>query len=185
MKIFNLTQYALIKANKYIDANCGGKYNRKEAYNIGGIGVGKLRYKSGIDTIEKLDTEEQFRANLETFRGGLGIYVRSLSFNYILAIPFSEIMNVSLVKKVDTIKEGGFSWTKKLMGLGMPYHYARVMLLEQEIVETNDAFLSIETIEESFVFRLKRLNPQKIEDYFKEGPYSSIFVSDIQWYKYV
>ena len=185
MKIFNLIQYGGIKAENYILEHCGGRYKRKEAYNIGGIGVGKLRYKSGIDTIDALDTQEQFRANLETFKSGLGIYVRSLTFNYLIAIPSAEILNISLVKKVDHIKDAGFSWTKKLMNIGMPYHYARIMLLDQEIVETHDPYLMIETIDESYEFRVKRYNPEKIEYYFKEGPYSSIFVSDINWYKYV
>jgi len=44
MKLFNLIQYGGIKAENYIQDHCGGRYKRKEAYNIGGIGVGKLRY---------------------------------------------------------------------------------------------------------------------------------------------
>lgn len=185
MQIFNLIQYAGIKAEKYISAQCGGRYTRKEAYHIGGIGVGGLRYKSGIGDIDFLDTQERFRANTETFRQGLGLYVRSLSFNYLLAIPSQEITSISLSKKTDSLQQTGFSWTRRLMNMGMPYHYARVMLLEQEIVETHDMFLTIDTLERSIVFRVKRQNPTKILQYFQYGPFADRFSEDIKWYEYV
>ena len=184
MQIFNLTQYAGIKAEKYIQSNCGGRYTRKEAYGIGGIGVGKLRYRSGIGTIDNLDTQERFRANMETFRQGLGIYVRSLSYNYLLAIPTKEIIKLELIKDVDLLKETSFSWTRKLLDLGMPYHYARVMLLDQEISETHEPYLSIETLGGDLQFLIKRYDPQKILHYFQEGPFSSIFSSRIESFKY-
>jgi len=60
------------------------------------------------------------------------------------------------------------------MNIGLPYHYARIMLLDQEIEETHDAYLTIETLDQSFEFRVKRSNPEKIVHYFSEGPYSSI-----------
>lgn len=183
MKIFNLTQYAAIKADKYISSHCGGRYKRKEALNFGGIGIGKLRYIDGIDTINNLETQERFRANLETLKSGLGIYVRSLTYNYLIAIPQRDILSISITKEADIIKEAAFSWTRKLINLGISYPYARVMLLENEIVKTHEINLDIVTTENIMRFVVKRLDPTKTIKYFEEGPFSTLFSSDIKWYK--
>ena len=159
MKSFILTQYAKLKADKYINTHCGGKYTNKEAYQIGGIGIGKLRYDSGVDVVDQIDTEERFRANIEIFREGLGIYIRSLSYNYLLTISAAELTNITLVKQEDVLKTTEFSYTKRLMQWGLPYHYARVLLLDQEIIDTHESFLKIETVDDSFRFLVKRYNP--------------------------
>lgn len=185
MKVFNLMQYGALKAEKYINSHCGGKYTRKSAYEIGGIGIGRLRYKSGIDTIEQIDTEERFRANLENYQAGLGIYVRSLSYNYLLAIPRAEIMSISLTKEEDELRSASFSWTGKLMNLGMPYHYARVMLLEHEIGTLHDTLLTITTLDGQYVFSVKRSNPAKMIHFFEAGPWAEIFEHKILGYRHL
>jgi len=185
MKVFNLMQYGALKAEKYINASCGGKYTRKEAYHIGGIGIGRLRYQSGISTIDDLGTEERFRANLENYQEGLGMYVRSLSFNYLLAIPRAEIMAITITKEEDELRSADFSWTGKLMNLGMPYHYARVMLLEHEIATLHDTLLTITTVDGQYVFTVKRNNPAKLIHFFEAGPWADIFTHKILGYRHL
>lgn len=185
MQIFNLTQYASIKADKYINTHCGGRYTRKEAYDIGGIGIGRLRYKGGIGNIDSIDTQEQFRANLETFRQGLGVYVRSLSYNFLLAIPSAEILRIHFSKELDLVKEARFSWTRQLMSMGMPYHYAKVMLLDQEIEKVHESYLHFETLGMDMKFLVKRNDPRKLLHYFEQGPYSECFTSDLKGYQFV
>ena len=185
MKVFNLMQYGALKAEQYISTHCGGKYTRQEAYAIGGIGIGRLRYQSGIETIEKIDTQERFRANLENYQSGLGLYIRSLSYNYLLAIPQAEIMAISLTKAEDKLISANFSWTGKLMDLGMPYHYARVMLLEHEIDTLHDTLLSITTVDGEYVFTVKRSNPAKMIHFFEAGPWADIFNHQVLSYRHI
>lgn len=183
MQLFNIASQGEIKSTAYINANCGGRYTRKEAYNIGGIGMGGLRYVSGIDAIDALDTQERFRANIELLKEGLGIYVRSLKYNYLLAIAASEILQITLIKEEDVLHNAEFSFTHKLLGWGMSYHYARIMLLDNEIDTLHDTFFSVVTEGGTFKFSYKRHNPHKLDALLSQSIFTDRYVSKIQGYR--
>lgn len=179
MQLFNIASHGEIKSTAYINANCGGRYTRKEAYNMSGIGMGGLRYVSGIDTIDALETHERFRANVELLRNGLGIYVRSLRQNYLLAIPATEITEITLIKKEDTLHDAEWSFTQKLLDWGVPYHYAKIMLLDNEIGSLHDTFFSVMTDKHTFTFQYKRYNPHKLDELLSRSIFTDRYTSTI------
>lgn len=185
MQSFDLSKFSHLKVNQYVSSACKGKYTRKEAYRLGGIGIGGLRYTSGLPKIDAIDTQERFRCNLEMYKSGLGIFVRSLSYNHLLSVPKEELLSISLVKPEDELKFEGFSFTKTLLSWGVPYHYARIMVLEHEEVSLHDTMLEILTSDGLLSLKVNRYNAQPIAEFFERFYLKSIFTSDVKTYRTV
>ena len=187
LKLINLKSIGKIKKDKIINSFVGGSYTSKEAYRIGGIGIGGLRYMNGNKDVDGYKKRKLLPSNIEFFKDGLGFYLRDQEESYLLLIHDEEILNVSFEKKADRIrKKPGFSWFELLHSKGISYHICRMMLLDGEIDELYDAFLKVITKDlDEINFQCHRKNVLKMKSFFEESPYHEIFTSDYATYEYV
>lgn len=187
MKILNLTQAGKIKRENVIYEYCGGHYSRKEAIALGGIGVAGIRYVDGVEVIDQDKTYPELKSNTETLKEGIGIYLRDERDNYLILIRNEEILNIFFEKKVDNIKmREGFSFFRKCLERGMAYHYAKIMLMEDEMIEIHTPMLKIVTKElDEINFKCTKRNPLKVAAYFRNSPYADRFEEDYQTYQLV
>lgn len=83
-----------------IKQTCGGKYSLLDRLRRKGIGIGGLYYLNGHKEVdEHRAVADPLRANLEVFRSGYGIYLRS-SREHLLILIHNEALNgVDLFEK--------------------------------------------------------------------------------------
>ena len=95
-------------------------------------------------------------------------------------------MNISFYKEKDKlIEKPGFSLFKGCMSRGIPYHYSKMMLLEDEIREVHKPKIKIITKElDEINFICSRRNPFKIRDYFRNLQMEDKFVEDYSTFAY-
>lgn len=187
MKILNLEKVSRIKRHNLILEYCGGQYTKREAMNIGGIGVGGLKYLNGAEIVDSIKREYYLRSNIETLKNGLAFYLRDDSGNYMLLIHQSEILSVSFDKESDELRERTkFSLFKRCLEKGIPYHYSKLMLMEDEIVDLKTTKLKIITSGLDEVnFECTRRNPLKIKEYFLNSPFADKFMEDYNTYEFL
>jgi len=185
MELINLRRTTTGNRSRMITDLCGGTFTPKEAYKIGGIGIGGLRYESGLEGLSHLPENAIIRANTEVFRNGLGIYLRHDKENFLLLIPTQRIVNILLHKPLDIVKDTGkFSWFRSLIDRGMSYNYAKMLLLEDEITEVHSPQLKIVSDRlDEINFVIKKRNPLKVHEFFQKSPFSEKYTLDYQEYK--
>ena len=180
MKVLNLEKVSRIKRANLIFEYCGGAYTRKEAVSIGGVGVGGLKYINGAEKVDIIKRRQWLRSNTETLKNGLGFYLRDDEGNYMLLIHNSEILSISFDKEADEVREReSFSLFRWCLTKGIPYHYARLMLMEDEMVKLHPTKLKIITHGlDEINFECTRKNPFKVKYYFLCYPFSNKFNED-------
>ena len=136
MQVIDLKRNSRIKAGSIIDREYGGRSNFRQAVKKGGIGIGSLRYIGGIDAVDQQKDQDKFyKANIEFYNNGMGMYIYNVDENYLVLIGQDEIDLFRLFKPLDVIKPANFSFFSKMSDIGMDYYKCRFMLLEHEIVE--------------------------------------------------
>jgi len=187
VKVLNLEKVSRIKRNNLIVEYCGGQYSKREAVNIGGVGIGGLKYIDGAEQVDTIKRRAYLRSNAETLKNGLAFYLRDDEGNYMLLIHSSEILNISFDKEPDRLKRRqAFSLFEKCLSKGIPYHYAKLMLMEDEIIDLKPAKLKVITTHlDEINFECTRRNPIKIEEFFSNSPFSDKFNTDYKTYEYV
>lgn len=165
---------------------CGGHYTKREAMNIGGIGVGGLKYLQGAEDVDKIKRDYYLRSNIETLKNGIAFYLRDDSGNYMLLIHKTEILSISFDKEHDElIEREKFSLFEKCLAKGIPYHYAKLMLMEDEIIDLKPTKLKVITSGlDEINFECTRRNPLKVKEYFLNSPFADKFVEDYRTYEY-
>jgi len=98
VKVLNLEKVSRIKRNNLIVEYCGGQYTKREAVNVGGVGVGGLKYIDGAEQVDTIKRRAYLRSNIETLKNGLAFYLRDDEGNYMLLIHSSEILNIMLME---------------------------------------------------------------------------------------
>lgn len=151
---------------------------------IGGVGVGGLKYLNGAEAVDEMKRRDYLRSNVETLKNGLGFYLRDDEGNYLLLIRKDEVLSVMFQKDLDVIKtRSSFSLFQKCLDRGIPYHYARLMLMEDEIVTLHKPTLKIITTSlDEINFECVKLNPLKVRDFFVKSPWSNSLDIDYQTY---
>ena len=169
MKILNLEKVSKIKRTQIITEYCGGHFGSREAIQIGGVGVGGLHYTEGADLVDDIKKGESLSANVESFKEGFGFYLRENEGNYLLLIKYKDILNISFYKEEDQLHDKeGFSLFKTCLNRGIPYHYSKLMLLDDEIKEVHKPKLKLITTDlDEINFICSRKNPLKIKRYFE------------------
>lgn len=180
MKILNLEKVSKVKRRNLIKEYCGGQFGSREALSIGGVGIGGLHYIDGADIVDKIKQRETLAANVESLREGFGFYLRENDGNYLLLLKYANILNISFYKEEDKLKEkSGFSLFKSCMKRGIPYHYSKLMLLEDEIDVVHKPKLKIVTTDlDEINFVCSRKNPFKIRNYFESLHLEDKFTQD-------
>jgi hypothetical protein len=136
MQVIDLKRNSRIKAGSIIDREYGGRSNFRQAVKKGGIGIGSLRYIGGIDAVDQQKDQDKFyKANIEFYNNGMGMYIYNVDENYLVLIGQDEIDLFRIFKPLDVIKPANFSFFSKMSDMGMDYYKCRFMLLEHEIVE--------------------------------------------------
>jgi len=180
VKVLNLEKVSRMKRQSLIYDYCGGQYSSKEAMRIGGVGIGGLKYIDGADKVDEIKRRAYLRSNVETLRNGLGFYLRDEEGNYMLLIQNSEILSISYYKEEDRVQERtSFSLFRACINRGIAYHYSKLMLMEDEIVELHPPKLKIVTTAlDEINFECTKLNPMKVKDYFLNSPLADKFNVD-------
>ncbi len=136
MQVIDLKRNSRIKAAAIIDREYGGRSNFRQAVRKGGIGIGSLRYIEGIALVDQQKDHNKFyKANIELYNNGLGMYIYNVDENYLVLVGQDEIESFRLSKPLDVIKPANFSFFSKMTEMGMDYYKCRFMLLEHEIIE--------------------------------------------------
>ncbi len=186
MKILNLEKVSKVKRTQIVREYCGGQFGNREAISLGGVGVGGMHYIDGAELVDKVKKGETLAANVETFRQGFGFYLRETNGNYLLLMKHADILNISFYKEEDKLKEKeGFSLFKSCLKRGIPYHYSKLMLLDDEIVTVHKPKVKIVTTDlDEINFVCSRKNPLKIMNYFERLPLEDKFNQDYLTYSY-
>lgn len=186
MKILNLEKVSKVKRNNLITEYCGGRYTSREAFSFGGVGVGGMHYMDGAEIVDDIKKGESLAANVESMREGFGFYLRENDGNYLLLIRYSDILNISFYKEEDKLNEkDGFSLFRACLNRGIPYHYSKLMLLDDEIKKVYKPKLKIVTTElEEINFICSRKNPLKIRNYFENLPLDDKFIQEYFTYSF-
>lgn len=154
---------------------------------VGGIGIGGLKYLNGADDVDKIKRRSYLRANTETLKDGIGFYLRDDEGNYMLLIRNDELLSISFDKEPDRIKEkDSFSIFRACLEKGISYHWAKYMLMEEEIEKLNPPMLKIITTNLYEInFEVSRRNPLKVNEYFKSSPFADKYSEDYQTFEVV
>lgn len=187
MKVLNLEKVSRIKRNNLVVEYCGGHYTKREAMNIGGIGVGGLKYLEGAEMVDSIKRQYYLRSNIETLKNGIAFYLRDDAGNYMLLMHKSEILSISFDKENDKLRErSNFSLFKKCLSKGIPYHYSKLMLMEDEIVNLNPTKLKIVTTGlDEINFECSRRNPLKVKEYFLNSPFADKFIEEYNTFEFL
>ncbi|MEM9548139.1 MAG: hypothetical protein AAGA77_19315 [Bacteroidota bacterium] len=186
MKIINLEKVQKVKRARIITEYCGGRYSSREAVSIGGVGIGGMHYVEGAELVDEIKKGETLAANVESLREGFGFYLRETNGNYLLLMKYEDILNISFYKEEDRLKQkDGFSLFKSCLKRGIPYHYSKLMLLEDEIEIVHKPKLKIITKNlDEINFICSRRNPFKIRDYFVRLPLEDKFDQDYSTFRF-
>jgi hypothetical protein len=187
LRILNLEKVSKVKRTRLITEYCGGHYGSREAIAIGGVGVGGLHYMQGADLVDNIKKGESLRANLECFKDGFGFYLRENEGNYLLMIKYIDILNISFYKEEDQLNEtNGFSLFKSCLNRGIPYHYSKLMLLDDEIHEMHKPKLKFITTElDEINFVCSRKNPLKVKRFFETLDLDDKLIQDYQTFSFL
>jgi len=169
MEIIDLKRTSRVKAGVIIDREYGGRSNFRQAVKKGGIGIGSLMYLSGFEQIEQLKDKDKFyKANIEFYNEGMGMYIYNVEDNYLVLIDKDEIDHFRLSKPLDVIKPANFSFFSKMMEFGMDYYKCRFMLLEHEIVEHHPVSFHLHLKDGTeVVTNIKKTSPYKHSKFFE------------------
>lgn len=166
MQVINGNRVSKVKSKALIYKALGKKTSFLEAYAKKGIGVAGLEYIAGIDEIDRTRKDLRLLANIETRPRGILIYLNNPEERYYIILPFEDIRSIVYKKEADEIapKNNGLfakvlRWTKK-------YYMARKYLLDSEIIELQDAIMSIHS-HTSFTLKNKKDNYLKAGNYLK------------------
>ena len=187
LKVLNLEKVSRTRRINTMYEYCGGQYTRQEAVRYGGIGVGGLKYINGAEKVDEIKRKGALRSNIETLKDGIAFYLRDDEGNYLLLIHDSELLSISFDKEVDhIIRRDKFSLFNACISKGMPYHYSKMMLMEDEMTQLHPVRLKIITKNlDEINFECVRKNPLKIKEYFLNSPFRSLFVEDYNTFQYI
>jgi hypothetical protein len=140
----------------------------------------------GADIVDNIKKGTSLRANVECFKTGFGFYLRENEGNYLLLIKYSAVLNISFYKEEDQIKpKDGFSLFKMCINKGIPYHYSKLMLLDDEIQVVHKPKLKLITTDlDEINFVCSRKNPLKIKSFFETIELDDKFIQDYQTYSF-
>lgn len=181
MQVINLKRTSRVKAGVIIDREYGGRSTFRQAVKKGGIGIGGFVYIGGLSEIERLKDKDKFyKANIELYNGGLGLYIYNVDDNFLVLLDKTEIDYFRISKPLDVIKPASFSFFSKMMDYGMDYYKCRFMLLEHEIVEHHPVAFHLHLKDgEEIIANVKKVSPYKHCKFFKENALGIPFKQEI------
>jgi len=131
----------------------GGAYKMMERFKIGGVGLGGLRYITGVPQMEKIrNVQDTIVANFEMMREAFVIRFRNVEFHSMVLCRFSEVKSVHLYKEADILHLDGRSLMKTLMNRGTSYETARMFATPRQLKRLGKIRLTIVVGEETFIF---------------------------------
>jgi len=181
MQIINLKRISRVKAGVIIDREYGGRSSFRQAVKKGGIGIGSLRYIEGFPDIDEAKEENKFyKANLEFFHNGMGMYIYNVDDNFLVLLDKKEIDHFKLSKPLDVIKPANFSFFSKMNEMGVDYYKCRFMLLEHEIIEQHPVSFHLYLKDGTEVItNIKKTSPYKHSLFFKNNALGIPFKEEI------
>lgn len=181
MDNFDFFRTSKHKINYTISSKYEGRYTKKEAFAIGGSGI------AGLVHYENLDENNKFlKVNLELLKGGLAVYYRNVDQNNITIFSFDEIEEIILTKEMHLLVDRKFSIFRRMINLGFSFWYAKIFLLEDEIIAEYKPELVIKSKNyEDMVLHISRVKPDPIIDFLSKISSKVKIAVNIEEYKYI
>jgi len=162
----------------------GGAYKMLERLQIGGVGLGGLRYMEGLPEMEKLrNVQDTIVANFEMMREAFVIRFRNVEFHSMVLCRFSEIKSVHLYKEADVLRMQGRSLFKTLMNKGVAYETARMFATPRQLIHLSKIRLTIVIGEETIIFENLEGFTSKISKYFQHPVFKGKYTEDVTAYE--
>lgn len=163
MKIIDIGKHGKFKLETEIKRIAGGRFTRKERWAGDGVGIGGLWYDGGTDIDMPQHT---LKCNIEKLHDGIVLYLRNQEVNYAIVFNYKDIERIVISKKPDVLKLAPKSYFSKLQRWGLPYHIARLGLLDTEIMEMHDPICTIHTSDQYLTLIVKKRNYGVVAQYF-------------------
>ncbi|MFT4759728.1 MAG: hypothetical protein ACI9XO_003558 [Paraglaciecola sp.] len=162
----------------------GGAYKMMERLQMGGVGLGGMRYMEGVPEIEKIrNVEDTIVANFEMMREAFVIRFRNVEFHSMVLSRFSEVKSVHLYKEADVIRVRGRSLFKTLLNNGVAYETARIFATPRQLIHLGKIRLTIIIGEETIVFKNIEGFTGKVSKYFKNPIFKGKYTEDVTAYE--
>ncbi len=186
LNFYNLSNFPAGKKEIIIQRDYGGTFSLAESIKMGGIGIGGMTYSKGLHQLDNFQGSNSLRCNVEMYRDGLGIYMKSYRYSFLMMMHSSEIISIQMFKDPDILNLGENSLFLTLLRRGIPYVYAKWGLMESEIIKQHTPKLKIMLSDmESYYFDIQRRNPFKISRFFEKSHISEVFQESYLDYKNV
>lgn len=162
----------------------GGAYKMMERLKMGGVGLGGLRYRSGVPEMEKIrNVQDTIVANFEMMREAFVIRFRNVEFHSMILCRFSAIKSIHLYKEADLIRLEGNSLMKMMMNRNVAYETARMFATPRQLIKLGKIRLTIVIGEETFIFENLEGFTNKISQYFKNPVFKGKYTEEVTTYK--
>lgn len=162
----------------------GGAYKMMERLQMGGVGLGGLRYMKGLPEIEKIrHVEDIIVANFEMMREAFVIRFRNVEFHSMVLCRFSEVKSVHLYKDADVLRMQGRSLFKTLLKRGVAYETARMFATPRQLIHLGKIKLTIVIGGETVVFENLEGFTDKISKYFQNPFFKGKYTEEVTAYE--
>jgi hypothetical protein len=122
---------------------------------------------------------------LEKFPDGIGVYCRSIHYNFLVLIPYKEIRKIDVRKESDVLRNMPHSWFKPLLKLGFSYEKARHFILENERISFSPLEISIETTDNrKFLLKNEMPKLKRAQNFFSGLNQKNIVRLDIKTFEF-
>lgn len=97
-----------------IKSLCKGRVSLLDLFKMKGKGIAGFTYIEGIPEVDALMEkhsikEEPYKANLELFKGGLGLYLQRRRDYFLILLPFDILNKICVIKDNKAVELGKFS----------------------------------------------------------------------------
>lgn len=167
MEIVDIGKHGKYRLASRITKIAGGRFDRKTRWTGSGVGIGGLRYEGGA---QMEVPQHKLMANMEMLRDGLVVYLRNESVNYAVIYNYRDIQYVEFSKQADVLCVTEQSYFAISQRWGLPFYLSRLLLLDDEVVEQHDPFMTIHTLDTSLNLRAVRKNYRTIELFLQKIP---------------
>jgi len=162
----------------------GGAYKILEKLQLGGVGLGGMRYMEGVPEMDRLNTyQDAIVSNFEILRDGFIIRFRNVQFHSMVICKMDVVKSIHLEKTPDLINMDSSSLFKSMMNRGIDYETCRIFATPRQLLKMGKIELTIKIGENKIVFQNIEGFTGKISKYFKQSAFENLYSEKLQLYE--
>lgn len=164
--------------------NHGGHYKMMEKLQMGGVGLGGMRYMGGVPEMDKINTyQDTIVSNFEILRDGFVIRFRNVQFHSMVICKMEAVESIHLEKVPDLISMDGRSLFKSMMNKGIAYETCRVFATPRQLIKMGKIELTIRIDGKDMVFQNLEGFTGKISKYFNRPTFAGKYTEKLELYR--